>query len=83
MTEIFLTTIRLDLSSSSSSCSIITRLNLLNSLDLTSPILAPTDFPNTSGLLPHFWPLIAIGPKEGDYTILIHACCVLTVTSAQ
>jgi hypothetical protein len=83
MTEIFLTTIRLDLSSSSSSCSIITRLNLLNSLDLISPILAPTDFPNTSGLLPHFWPLIAIGPKEGEYTILIHACCVLTVTSAQ
>ena len=81
ITEIFLTTIRLDLSSSS--CLIITRLNLLNSLDLTSPILAPTDFPNTSGLLPHFWPLIAIGPKEGEYTILIHACCVLTVTSAQ
>ena len=81
ITEIFLTTIRLDLSSPS--CLILTRLSLLNSLDITSSILAPTDFPNTSGLLPHFWPLIAIGPKEGEYTILIHACCVLKVTSEQ
>ena len=78
VTSMFLTTLRIDLTSPT--CSIITRLNLLEIFH-GAIVQAPTDVPNTSGLLPHFWPSIALGPSNGEYTVYIPGAAVLTITS--
>lgn len=78
VTSMFLTTIRIDVTSPT--CSILTRLNVLDIFD-GATVQVPTDVPNTSGLLPHFWPSIALGPSAGEYTVYIPNAAVITITS--